>query len=137
MLFFHLLFLGQAHWRKIQDLGLSTDYVDNGKVRTFIWKVLALPHVPLERHPEAVRHIRNSLSYFQDQSQESPSHNLLYRKLQQYWESGWWADSTHKSGTTSTSMTTPQLMLQNPPTGDSRLVVNILYLFIFMMKEPE
>ena len=80
------LSLGQANWRKIQELGLSIEYVSNGKVRTFVWKVLSMSHVPLVRHPEALRHLQDQLHWFQDNADQSPEDNLLYRKLRQYFD---------------------------------------------------
>ena len=80
------LILGQAHWRKIQELGLSTEYVSNGKVRTFVWKILSMSHVPLGRHPEALRHLQAQLQWFQDAADQSPEDHLLYRMLQQYYD---------------------------------------------------
>ena len=70
--------LGQAIWRKVQDIGLATEYVstdkvsnnvnshicllcvqlvdtnnaDFNKVRMFVWHHLGMAHLPLEDHDE-------------------------------------------------------------------------------------
>ena len=74
-------FLGQANWQEIQELGLSIDYVPNKKVRTFEQRVLSLSHVPLVRHPEALRHLQDQVKWFLGAEDQSPEENILYQKL--------------------------------------------------------
>ena len=57
MLFNVVFFLSQGHWRKVQEVGLASDYIENGKVRTLEWKVLSLSHVPRHRQDEAITHL--------------------------------------------------------------------------------
>ena len=66
--------------------------------------ILALPHVPLDRHREAVGQIYLGLNYFRELSHESPESELFYRKLVQYHNyltSTWMEGSTtQRIGTT-------------------------------------
>ena len=45
-----LFHFGQANWRRVQQIGFSIEYVEHGKVRLFVWLVLSMSHVPLDRH---------------------------------------------------------------------------------------
>ena len=45
-----LFHFGQANWRRVQQIGFSVEYVENGKIRLFVWHVLSMSHVPLGRH---------------------------------------------------------------------------------------
>ena len=54
---FHFTFSAQANWRRVQQVGFSVQYVDDGKVRLFFWHVLSMSHVPLDRHDEVVREL--------------------------------------------------------------------------------
>ena len=49
------IILGQAIWRKCQDVGLATAYVTNATVRVFIWHILAMAFMPLEDHEGALQ----------------------------------------------------------------------------------
>ena len=42
VLFLLFIVFIQAIWKKVQELGLSDDYVKNDKVQKFVWKMLAL-----------------------------------------------------------------------------------------------
>ena len=81
-----LFHLGQAHWRKVQDLGLSVEYIENGKVCVFVWKVLSMSHVPLERHQEAIAHLETLMDSFRIHVNDSPEANHLYRKVRDYFD---------------------------------------------------
>ena len=45
---------GQAVWHCVGDLGLRTYYINNPRIRLLVWLLLAVPHVPLPRHQEAL-----------------------------------------------------------------------------------
>ena len=42
--------IGQAIWRKIQDVGLAELYVSSSALRVFVWHMLSMAHVPLANH---------------------------------------------------------------------------------------
>ena len=62
--------VGQAVWRKVQDVGLADQYVSNPEVRVFIWHLLSMAHVPLDAHDEGLQvqflyqHILNKVASF-------------------------------------------------------------------------
>ena len=69
---------GQAIWRKVQELGMSTAYIKESKVRFFVWHILAMAHVPLQDHPQAIQIIEDDLEGFEDDSGSSPSAMRLF-----------------------------------------------------------
>ena len=55
----------QAVWRKVQDLGLRTAYVEHSAVYKFIRRVLALPFLPAEHIAPAVYEMRKLTTHTQ------------------------------------------------------------------------
>ncbi|KAG7155824.1 hypothetical protein Hamer_G027912 [Homarus americanus] len=54
--FYHLT---QAHWRKIQELGLATIYKDSEDVKLFCGMVDSLALLPLEDIPAGIDYLRD------------------------------------------------------------------------------
>ena len=52
---------------QVQDLGLTTAYVSNDRVRKIVWHMLSLAHIPIERHPEAEDIIQEQVNDFLDE----------------------------------------------------------------------
>ena len=71
---------GQAVWRKVQQLGLATRYVDEDKTRFFIWHLLAMAHMPLEDHDQGLEVLEDDLHGFEDDSVRSPSALRLFEQ---------------------------------------------------------
>ena len=66
-----ILCTGQAVWRKVGNVGLAIQYVSEASVRVFIWHLLAMAHVPLQRHEEGL----------QVTSAQRPTVNIIYLLL--------------------------------------------------------
>ena len=81
-----LFHFGQANWRRVQQIGFSVEYVENGKIRLFVWHVLSMSHVPLGRHDEAVRELREDLLYFEDMSTHSPRSKRLFEMVEEFFQ---------------------------------------------------
>ena len=77
---------GQANWRKMQQFRFSVEYMENGKVRILVWKILSMSHVPLGRHQEAVLLIRAELHGFELDSNLSPSARRLFESLELFFK---------------------------------------------------
>ena len=77
------LFLGQANWRRVQIIGLSVQYIEHGKVRLFVWHMLSMSHVPLDRQDEGIVILRGEVSLFEDMSTQSPSSRRLFEKIEE------------------------------------------------------
>jgi hypothetical protein len=71
---------GQAVWRKIQEIGLQSSYINDVCTRKFLRKVLALPYVP-------VAHVRDLFTALKTEIENSPADSL--RRLLQYVENTW------------------------------------------------
>ena len=87
-----LFHFGQANWRRVQVIGLSVQYVEDGKVRLFVWHLLSMSHVPTVRHDEAIRVLRSEVLYFEELSSQSPSSRRLFEKVEElfgYFMSTW------------------------------------------------
>ena len=81
-----LFHFGQAIWRRVQMLGFSVQYVEDGKVRLFVWHVLSMSHVPLDRHDEAVRVLRHDLQYFEEMSNQRPRSRRMFEAIEEFLE---------------------------------------------------
>ena len=81
-----ILFSAQANWRRVQHVGFSVQYVEDGKVRLFFWHVLSMSHVPLHRHDEAVRELRCELFYFEEMSTQSPRSRRLFEMIEEFFQ---------------------------------------------------
>ena len=81
-----MIYSGQANWRKVQQIGISVEYVEHGKVRLFVWHVLSMSHVPLERHDEAVRELRLDMFWFEEISTHSPRSRRLFEAVEEFFQ---------------------------------------------------
>ena len=81
-----LFHFGQANWRHVQQIGISVEYVEHGKVRLFVWLVLSMSHVPLERHDEAIRELRVDIAWFEEESNMSPRSRRLFEKVEEFFQ---------------------------------------------------
>ena len=81
-----LFHFGQANWRRVQQIGFSVEYVDHGKVRLFVWLVLSMSHVPLDRHDEAIRELRVDIHWFEEESNISPRSRRLFEKIGEFFQ---------------------------------------------------
>ena len=81
-----MIYSGQANWRKVQQIGISVEYVEHGKVRLFVWHVLSMSHVPLERHDEAVRELRLDMFWFEEISTHSPRSRRLFEAVEEFFK---------------------------------------------------
>lgn len=51
---------GQAVWRKVQDLGLQTSYMEREETYAFCKKIMALPYLPPDIIPGLFDHIKEA-----------------------------------------------------------------------------
>ena len=65
-------------------LGFSVQYVEDGKVRLFVWHVLSMSHVPLDRHDEVVRVLRRDLQYFEEMSNQCPRSRRTFEAIEEF-----------------------------------------------------
>ena len=77
-----IIYLGQAVWRKVQNIGLAVAYVNEDKVRFFVWHFLAMAHLPLADHEEGLQVLRDDLQGFEDDSVQSPRAMRLFEQAQ-------------------------------------------------------
>ena len=80
---FIYLIIGQANWRRVQEIGLSVQYVECGKVRLFVWHLLSMSHVPIGRQEDAVGVLREDMLWFEDMSNQSPGAGRLFEKVEE------------------------------------------------------
>ena len=76
------IFIGQTVWRKVQQLGLATLYVDEDKVRFYVWHLLSMAHMPLEDHAEGLQVLEDDIQGFEDDSVRSPTSLRLFEQAQ-------------------------------------------------------
>ena len=51
---------GQAVWRKVQDLGLQTSYMEREETYNFCKKLMALPYLPSDSIPGLFAHLQGT-----------------------------------------------------------------------------
>ena len=52
-------------------------------MRLFVWHMLSMSHVPLDRQDEGIVILRGEVSLFEDMSTQSPSSRRLFEKIEE------------------------------------------------------
>ena len=68
------------------DVGLRSEYIDNPRIRLYVWGFLALPHVPPARMEEALGLIETQVAQI---SQDLPQLSTAVRNLHSYFLRVW------------------------------------------------
>ena len=79
---------GQAGWRQVQKIGGLQFYTVDKKFRNFVWRVLALPFLPVNQLIDAVDRLTDE-DTFDDDDEDQAEKIEMKRKLMQYVQDTW------------------------------------------------